>query len=45
LTSRIPAGKIVDGHGDPLADDVFCVPDAPRILDCLESDDEPRHVD
>lgn len=34
--ARIAAGRIVDGHGDLLADDVFCLPDGPRVLDCLE---------
>ena len=35
---RITAGRIVDGHGDLLADDIFCLADGPRILDCLEFD-------
>lgn len=34
-----------DGHGDLLADDVFCLPDGPRILDCLEFDDTLRYGD
>ena len=33
------------GHGDLLADDVFCLPDGPRILDCLEFDDTLRYGD
>ena len=37
--------RIVDGHGDLLADDIFCLPDGPRILDCLEFDDRLRYVD
>ncbi|MCZ7536818.1 MAG: AAA family ATPase [Acidimicrobiia bacterium] len=37
--SRIVSGRICDGHGDLLADDVFCLDDGPRILDCLEFDD------
>ena len=41
---RIHQGRIRDGHGDLLADDVFCL-DAPRILDCLEFDDRLRYVD
>ncbi|WP_182881795.1 AAA family ATPase [Microbispora sp. H10949] len=42
---RIAEGRIVDGHGDLLADDVFCLDDGPRILDCLEFDDRLRFVD
>lgn len=42
---RITAGRIVDGHGDLLADDIFCLPDGPRILDCIEFDDRLRHLD
>ena len=34
-----------DGHGDLLADDVFCLPDGPRVLDCLEFDDTLRYGD
>jgi aminoglycoside phosphotransferase family enzyme/predicted kinase len=43
--SRIAADRIVDGHGDLLADDVFCLDDGPRVLDCLEFDDRLRAVD
>ena len=35
---RQDRGLIRDGHGDLLADDIFCLPDGPRILDCLEFD-------
>ena len=42
---RIAEGRIRDGHGDLLADDVFCLDDGPRILDCLEFDDRLRYVD
>jgi len=42
---RIAAGRIRDGHGDLLADDVFCLDDGPRLLDCLEFDDELRYGD
>ncbi len=45
LEQRIRAGKVVDGHGDLLADDIFCLPDGPRILDCLEFDDTLRYGD
>ncbi|MBW5483270.1 bifunctional aminoglycoside phosphotransferase/ATP-binding protein [Streptomyces bambusae] len=43
--ARIEQGRIVDGHGDLLADDIFCLDDGPRILDCLEFDGNLRHVD
>jgi hypothetical protein len=39
--ARIREGRIVDGHGDLLADDIFCLDDGPRILDCLDFDDMP----
>lgn len=42
---RMSAGRIVDGHGDLLADDVFCLDDGPRVLDCLEFDPRLRWVD
>lgn len=45
FTSRIAAGRIVDGHGDLQADDVFCMPEGPVVLDCLEFDERLRHVD
>ena len=42
---RQSTGHIVDGHGDLLADDIFCLDDGPRVLDCLEFDDRLRWVD
>ena len=42
---RIEEGLIVDGHGDLLADDIFCGQDEPALLDCLEFDDKLRYVD
>lgn len=42
---RSTEGRIRDGHGDVLADDIFCLPDGPRILDCIEFDDRLRHGD
>ena len=42
---RIDDGRIVDGHADLLADDIFCLPDGPALLDCLEFDDTLRYVD
>src|SRR5215212_8444692 len=35
---RLADGRIIDGHGDLLADDIFCVPEGPALLDCLEFD-------
>ncbi|MFP5283823.1 MAG: AAA family ATPase, partial [Actinomycetes bacterium] len=45
LQGRVAAGLVRDGHGDLLAEDVFCLPDGPRILDCLEFDDDLRALD
>ncbi|HUF32424.1 MAG TPA: AAA family ATPase [Acidimicrobiales bacterium] len=42
---RVLAGRACDGHGDLLADDIFCLDDGPRILDCIEFDDELRYGD
>ena len=42
---RIAAGMVRDGHGDLLAEDIFCLDDGPRILDCLEFDDRYRFED
>jgi aminoglycoside phosphotransferase family enzyme/predicted kinase len=42
---RIKRGRIVDGQGDLLATDIFCLDDGPRILDCLEFDDRLRFGD
>lgn len=43
--ARIGQGRVVDGHGDLLAQDIFCLDDGPRVLDCLEFDDRLRSVD
>jgi uncharacterized protein len=43
--ARVGAGRIVDGHGDLLAGDIFCLDDGPRILDCLDFDDRLRWLD
>jgi aminoglycoside phosphotransferase family enzyme/predicted kinase len=45
FAGRITDRRIVDGHGDLIADDVFCLADGPVLLDCLEFDDELRYVD
>ena len=42
---RIADRRIVDGHADLLADDIFCPPEGLAILDCLEFDDKLRFVD
>jgi hypothetical protein len=43
--ARLAAGCARDGHGDLLADDVFCLDDGPRVLDCIEFDDNLRYGD
>ncbi|WP_148616326.1 AAA family ATPase [Nocardioides rubriscoriae] len=45
LAARVADRRIVDGHGDLLAQDIFCLDDGPRILDCLDFDDRLRHLD
>ena len=45
FADRAADGCVVDGHGDLIAEDVFCLPDGPRVLDCLEFDDRLRWVD
>ena len=45
FNERIAARRARDGHGDLLADDIFCLPDGPRVLDCLEFDDHLRYGD
>ena len=42
---RIIDKRIVDGHGDLLADDIFCMPEGPLLLDCLDFDADLRYVD
>jgi aminoglycoside phosphotransferase family enzyme/predicted kinase len=43
--ARMEHGAVRDGHGDLLADDIFCLDDGPRILDCIEFDDALRYGD
>ncbi|HTN80552.1 MAG TPA: AAA family ATPase [Acidimicrobiales bacterium] len=45
LTDRIRRGRVVNGHGDLLADDIYCLDDGPRVLDGLEFDDRLRWGD
>ena len=42
---RIAGGHARDGHGDLLAEDIFCLDDGPRAIDCLEFDDRLRYGD
>jgi hypothetical protein len=42
FAERIANGRACDAHGDLLADDIFCLDDGPRVLDCLEFDDALR---
>jgi predicted kinase len=45
LDERIRRGCVLDGHGDLLADDIYCLDDGPRVLDCLEFSDRLRWGD
>ncbi len=40
--TRIGRGHVRDGHGDLTAEDIFCMDDGPRIIDCLAFDDTLR---
>lgn len=42
---RIRRGAVLDGHGDLLAEDIFMLSDGPRVLDCLDFDDQLRYLD
>lgn len=45
FTQRIESGLVRDGHGDLTTEDIFCLEDGPRILDCLAFDDSLRISD
>ncbi|WP_113705574.1 AAA family ATPase [Nonomuraea lactucae] len=45
FATRITEGRVVEGHGDLMAEDIFCLDDGPRILDCLEFDERLRSLD
>ena len=45
LEDRIASGRVCDGHGDLQAEDMFCLDDGVRILDCIEFSDELRYGD
>ncbi len=42
---RLTGGFVRDGHGDLTAEDIFCLDDGPRILDCLAFDRRLRIAD
>jgi len=42
---RIDGGRVCDGHGDLQAEDIFCLDDGVRILDCVEFSDHLRFGD
>ncbi len=42
---RMDRAMACDGHGDLKADDIFCLEDGPRILDCIEFNDHFRYGD
>ena len=43
LVSRLE--RVCDGHGDLQAEDIFCLEDGVRILDCIEFSDQLRYGD
>ncbi len=45
LAGRIASGHVCDGHGDLQAEDIFCLDDGVRILDCIEFSDQLRYGD
>ncbi len=45
LDRRLDAGLVREGHGDLTAEDIFCLDDGPRILDCLAFDRRLRISD
>jgi aminoglycoside phosphotransferase family enzyme/predicted kinase len=45
LEDRVSSGQVCDGHGDLQAEDIFCLDDGVRIIDCLEFSESLRHGD
>lgn len=45
FSDRICRGFVRDGHGDLTAEDIFCMDDGPRIIDCLAFDERYRIAD
>lgn len=42
---RVRRGRIRDGHGDLLAEDIFLLPEGPQVLDCIEFSEDYRWGD
>jgi hypothetical protein len=40
--TRIREWRVVEDHGDLFTEDVFCLDDGPRVLDCLQFDGHLR---
>lgn len=38
LAERQAAGRIRDGHGDLIAEDIYCLNDGPQVLNCVDVD-------
>ncbi|MDW3220379.1 MAG: AAA family ATPase [Acidimicrobiales bacterium] len=45
FADRISGGWVRDVHGDLIADDIYCLDDGPRLIDCLAFNDRWRIVD
>jgi len=45
FNERIASEHVCDGHGDLQAEDIFCLDDGVRILDCIEFSDQLRYCD
>ncbi|OAA29066.1 hypothetical protein UG55_100455 [Frankia sp. EI5c] len=45
LARRARAGRIRGGHGDLRADDIYCLPDGPRVLGSVSADPALRRGD
>jgi predicted kinase len=45
FAERVHTRRIVDGHGDLLAEDIFCLDEGPKVLDCLDFDARLRSLD
>jgi hypothetical protein len=45
LDQRVQDGHVREGHGDLRAEDIYCLEDGPRILDCIEFDEQLRYGD
>ncbi|MEO3811560.1 AAA family ATPase [Sphaerisporangium sp. B11E5] len=45
FAARVRQGRVVEGHGDLLTEDIFCLEEGPQVLDCLEFDANLRYLD